>query len=65
MRFDRWEVSAMDHSDEKWNLFRSTMNADGKFAMMTLPHPIKTYASAIKLAKELNAELDAQERNKK
>jgi hypothetical protein len=52
---DMWEVISLDHSDTRWGVSRTIVNAQGRFQLEKFPKTFRSYESAVAQADKLNA----------
>jgi hypothetical protein len=50
-----WEVNSLDHSDIRWGVSRTIINAQGRFQLEKFPKTFRSYESAVVQARKLNA----------
>lgn len=51
---DMWEVNSLDHSDTRWGVSRTIVNAQGRFQLEKFSKTFRTYESAVAQADRLN-----------
>jgi hypothetical protein len=49
-----WEANSLDHSDTRWGVSRTVVNAQGLFQLEKFPKTFRTYESAVAQVNKLN-----------